>query len=114
LDEVNILRKEREPVNVNHLPSSTKRQIEQDRVEKAVEKATKPLMEEMKKLREKNHSLERARKADQKTIRNLSQDKVAMKQTVTGLEGTLSAVSEVEEKLEKDLELELARNRLSA
>ena len=114
LDELNILRKEREPVNVNHLPSSTNRRIEQDRVEKAVEKATRPLMEEMKKLREKTHSLERARKVDEKTIRNLSQDKVAMKQTVTELEGTLSAVSEVEEKLEKDSELELARNRLSA
>jgi chromosome segregation ATPase len=109
LDELTILRKEREPVNVNHLPSSTKRQIEQDRVEKAVEKATKPLMEEIKKLREKNHSLERARQADEKTIRNLSQDKVAMKQTLKELEGKLSAVSEVEEKLEKDLELERAR-----
>ena len=113
MDELTILRKD-EPVNVNHLPSSTKRQIEQDRVEKAVDNATKPLMEEIKKLREENHSLERARKADEKTIRNLSQDKVAMKQTVTELEGTLSTVSKVEEKLEKDLELELARHRLSA
>jgi predicted nucleic acid-binding Zn-ribbon protein len=108
--ELVALRKELENTQSSLLSSRTNQRVEEDRIQKAVQSATavrdefiKYLEVELKGLKNEKVVSEQSRKSDEKNIRELSQDKFALKQRSQELEEQLSNLAVVQKALEQEL-----------
>jgi chromosome segregation ATPase len=108
--EVVRLRKQLEEAQSSLLSSRTNQRVEEDRIQKSVEVATaarderiKLLEIELNDLKNEKWALEQARKSDEKNIRELFQDKYALKEKNQELEEKLLNIAAVQQSLEQDL-----------
>jgi chromosome segregation ATPase len=111
--EYNVLKKEFQVCQSSLLSSRTTQKVENDRIQKAVQKAVfgkdeqlKKLRVEMRALKEDNEKLEKFRVIDEKTMRELSQDKLAQKEKNVEKEEKLSDLAAVQVALEQEVEIE--------
>jgi chromosome segregation ATPase len=97
LDATNSrLRKEQDQTQLSSLPAKINGQIEQDHINNAILAATQPNDKVISELEEKLKKAENMRKMDEKTIRDLSQDKAALKTTNQDLEEKFSSIEIVQ------------------
>lgn len=108
--EVVGLRKQLEEAQSSLLSSRTNQRVEEDRIHKSVQGATaardgriKLLEIELNDLKNEKLVSEQARKSDEKNIRELFQDKYALKEKNQELEEKLLNVAVVQQSLEQDL-----------
>jgi hypothetical protein len=108
--EVVRLRKQLEEARSSLLSSRTNQHVEEDRIQKSVEGATaardgrmKLLETELNDLKNEKLVSEQARQSDEKNIRELFQDKYALKEKNQELEEKLLNIAAVQQSLEQDL-----------
>lgn len=116
--EYNLLKKEFQTCQSSLLSGRTTQEVENDRIQKAVQKAItgkehqlQRLRLEVKALRENNAKLENIRAIDENTRRELSQDKLAQKERNVEKEERLLDLATVQEALENELEIERAEKK---